>query len=282
MTLEQKLVNASTTKPPKPAFTLIELLVVIAIIGILAALLLPVLNRAKDRAQNATCISNLKQWGVTWRIYADDNNDSFMTGTSVDWARGAWVLSVTNGYPQKPPLLLCPKATDRRGLGENEVHVPPNAPNPVDYGGPTTAYDFPIPDPANPDVYLSASYGYNCWAYNPDTNSIQGRDESSHWCKYGNASQPSVTPLFLDSMWRGAGPFETDPPPDFDGEWWGMEGNWAEMWAFSIERHAKGVNILFFDNSVRYSRAKDLWQFPWHKNWDASAIGNIAFPDWMN
>ena len=88
--------------PRSKAFTLIELLVVIAIIAILSALLLPVLSRAKDRARNTTCISNLKQWGVTWRLYADENNDTFMSGTAANWARGVWVLSFTNGYPQKP------------------------------------------------------------------------------------------------------------------------------------------------------------------------------------
>ena len=108
-------------QPGPGAFTLIELLVVIAIIAILAGLLLPVLSRAKDRARNATCVSNLKQWGVTWRLYADENNDSFMSGTAANWARGVWVLAFTNGYAQKPPL-LCPKATDRRGPGAGRGH----------------------------------------------------------------------------------------------------------------------------------------------------------------
>jgi prepilin-type N-terminal cleavage/methylation domain-containing protein/prepilin-type processing-associated H-X9-DG protein len=57
------------------AFTLIELLVVIAIIGILAALLLPVLTRAKQRAQSVQCMSNSKQVALAWIMYADDNND---------------------------------------------------------------------------------------------------------------------------------------------------------------------------------------------------------------
>jgi prepilin-type N-terminal cleavage/methylation domain-containing protein len=76
--------NFSRNPTRKRAFTLIELLVVI---GILAALLLPVLSKAKARAQRTTCLNNLRQIGLGIHLYAGDNNDTLPS------------IVITNGMP---------------------------------------------------------------------------------------------------------------------------------------------------------------------------------------
>ena len=61
-------------------FTLIELLVVIAIIAILMAILIPTLNRAREQGKRAACLSNVKQLGLAWVLYADDNDNKIVNG----------------------------------------------------------------------------------------------------------------------------------------------------------------------------------------------------------
>jgi prepilin-type N-terminal cleavage/methylation domain-containing protein/prepilin-type processing-associated H-X9-DG protein len=81
-------------KPQKGAFTLIELLVVIAIIAILAAMLLPALSSAKVRAVSISCMSNYKQLGLSWFMYANDNQDRLVTNS--DKQNGQANLALVN------------------------------------------------------------------------------------------------------------------------------------------------------------------------------------------
>jgi prepilin-type N-terminal cleavage/methylation domain-containing protein len=109
-------------------FTMIELLVVIAIIAILAALLLPALTRAKQRGQEAVCLSNLKQIGLAFALYLNDGNSRFpdqrdlkssLPGGYRPWTtwppsdpRAGWAATNFSNYCPNPNVWSCPAAVN--------------------------------------------------------------------------------------------------------------------------------------------------------------------------
>lgn len=248
----------------KKAFTLIELLVVIAVIAVLMGILMPALSKARKQARGAACMGQLKQWGLIWSMYAQDNNNRFPNGqlrnqSGANWYRGLWVTALRSGWEKHPELLLCPSAQKDSGQEYGSYDMSYVMGNYRDMDGKQTEAE-------------RASYGLNCWAFSTRVD-LQGRKAAWHWKRMDHVKNSSTVPLFLDAMWRGGGPsWENQTaimPPTKNGLWIGYD---YEMMHFALDRHVRGVNSLFMDFSVRKVPIRKLWELKWHREFDTQQV----------
>ncbi len=254
-------------------FTLIELLVVIAIIAILAAMLLPALSHAKQEAQEAGCISNLKQWGLAEQMYVGDNKDGLPTdgmGDSEDYT-GTYPYGTaadpTAFFNQLPPY------TAGRTLASY-------ASNRVNYatGAPTSQpYEFmPFPGAAGspfwfcPGIQMTIaqaasqlaaapetwpSVGYFGYCQSLDLNkvigSVTGNDSGGNTYPYGsmpkisNLPKPSATVLLFDAAFN---PYTEDEngSPIYNNQLPGLR------FKSVASRHFTGAVLSFCDGHAAY------------------------------
>jgi prepilin-type N-terminal cleavage/methylation domain-containing protein/prepilin-type processing-associated H-X9-DG protein len=104
----------------RTGFTLIELLVVIAIIAILAAILFPVFAKARSKALQNNCLSNIKQLALAGLMYATDNDNCFPL-VAYDWTQYPWDWNISlQVYIKNKQILLCPSATGTVAVNESD------------------------------------------------------------------------------------------------------------------------------------------------------------------
>ncbi|MCX7597953.1 MAG: DUF1559 domain-containing protein [Armatimonadetes bacterium] len=159
----------------KRGFTLIELLVVIAIIAILAAILFPVFARAREKARQASCLSNLKQLALAMLMYAQDYDETFPPSYyfspdfsqeyawdfHIDYNTGASDLGLIGPYTKNAQLNACPSATGLTAWGRPYTGYGYNASymgGDIDFGGRPPAGLGQVQRPAEAVLLADAAY----------------------------------------------------------------------------------------------------------------------------
>ena len=252
-------------------FTLIELLVVIAIIALLMSVLMPSLSRVRRQAQSIACQAKLRQWGLAFKFYTDDNNGYFNRSEEA-----LWMEAMRPYYNEDPAMLLCPTATK---LMESSA----------DWGTFKAATN----------IGFIFSYGNNSWTDNNAGDRSGGRMVEWFWknvqnntcvafgtrTSTGKLVSANQIPVFGDSTWYDAWPQHVDEPaltPDAFGI--GDRGTTGEINHFCIDRHKGFVNLVFMDWSARHVGLKELWTLKWNRAFDTNnpwtKAGGVLPGDW--
>ena len=199
----------------KHKFTLIELLVVIAIIAILAALLLPTLNQAKEMAHGAACANNLKQIGLSLATYSNEFNDYYPPHCALGYVSPYWPDYLTDALPKAAPHFGGNNTYNLVFACPSESNHHPSMP---DYGGNFTVFPVTVGNYGAPQKVMQFS-------------------EPSSLASVADARSENGTGGYWGS-WELYAPFfvaDSFPP------------GWCAPYP---PRHGTGMNFLFLDGHV--------------------------------
>ena len=222
----------NTDKMSVMNFTLIELLVVIAIIAILAAILLPALNSARERGRSSSCLNNQKQIGLAFMQYVDASGGNYPYGRCTSGSRSWSGLLYTGGYIGTVAIYTCPS---RVGVGSAAD---------ANYAKIATGE---CPDEANAiteSMWAYIDYGYNHWLLG-DGQAVGERTQKS-----SRIAGASSTILAAESV--TANHYTNTAVPQ--GRMYVYPGNYQSQ-PLVYPAHSGKLNILWVDGHVSTSSA---------------------------